>query len=150
MGSADHYSDGQWNFFCDLCGKKAKSGTGVKTWNNLYVCRHHKEVRNPQDFVKGVRDEQTVPWSRSSPPDTYVVPTTCSVAGVSAIPFYAVPGCAIPGYTSPSFIPPELPVCIPLIIDVPTEFPESPFVIWGCDSLLADADLIINSSVGVR
>lgn len=72
MGSADRYADGEWNFYCDLCGRKEKSSNGVKTWDNHYVCRHHKEVRNPQDFIKGVRENPSLPWQRSQPPDTFV------------------------------------------------------------------------------
>jgi hypothetical protein len=73
MGSADFWADGQWNFFCDLCGRKEKSGNAMKTWNNFRICKHHKEVRNPQDFIRGVKDDQTVPWSRPEAPDTFVV-----------------------------------------------------------------------------
>ena len=65
MGKADYYSDGDWNFYCDLCGCKNKTSDSMLTWNNLRVCRHHKEVRNPQDYVRGVRDDQSVPWTRS-------------------------------------------------------------------------------------
>jgi len=64
MGSADHYADGEWNFYCDLCGRKGKSSKGVKTWDNHWVCLHHKEARNPQDFIKGVKDNQSLPWTR--------------------------------------------------------------------------------------
>lgn len=66
MGQYDYYASGEWNFYCDLCGKKNKSGNAMKTWDNHYVCKHHKEVRNPQDFVRGVADDQTVPWVRSN------------------------------------------------------------------------------------
>jgi hypothetical protein len=62
--AADYFAPGQWNFYCDLCGKKAKSGTARKTWEGHYVCASHKEVRNPQDFVRGVKDDQSTPWSR--------------------------------------------------------------------------------------
>jgi hypothetical protein len=72
MGSADYYADGDWNFFCDLCGKKAKASTGVKTWDGHYVCRSHKEVRNPQDFIRGVRENLSVPWERPEAPDVFV------------------------------------------------------------------------------
>lgn len=72
MGKSDYYAKGQWNFYCDLCGAKVKSSDALKTWNNLYVCRHHKEVRNPQDFVRGVKDSVAPPWTRSQPPDTFV------------------------------------------------------------------------------
>lgn len=94
MANADFYADGEWNFFCDLCGRKEKSSKGVKTWDNHYVCRHHKEARNPQDFVRGVKDIQTVPWSRTEPTDQYVL--TCTQEGSSSIPELAMPGCMIP------------------------------------------------------
>jgi hypothetical protein len=45
----------------------------MKTWDNHWVCRHHKEVRNPQDFIKGVKDNQSVPWSRLEATDTFVL-----------------------------------------------------------------------------
>ena len=71
-GSADYYADGQWNFYCDLCGRKEKSGKAMKTWDGFQVCALHKEKRNPQDFVRGVKDNQTVPWSRPRPPYEFV------------------------------------------------------------------------------
>jgi len=69
MGDSDFYKAGEWNFYCDLCGKKAKSGTAVKTWDGHYVCKSHKEARNPQDFRRGVKDDPSVPWSRSNSGD---------------------------------------------------------------------------------
>jgi hypothetical protein len=72
MSQSDYYADGQWNFFCDLCGRKAKSSDGVKTWDNFYVCSYHKEARNPQDFVRGIKDNQSTAWSRVEAPDTFV------------------------------------------------------------------------------
>ena len=72
MGASDYFADGQWNFFCDLCGAKRKSGQGVRTWDNFYVCRHHKERRNPQDFVRGIKDDQTTPWNRVEGVDSFV------------------------------------------------------------------------------
>jgi hypothetical protein len=73
MRSADFFARGEWNFYCDLCGSKQKSSYGRKTWDGFWVCAHHNEVRNPQDFVKGVKDNQTVPWT--SPNVDQYVPT---------------------------------------------------------------------------
>ena len=70
---ATSYVPGEWSFQCDLCGKRENSGNGVRTWDNFYVCAHHQEMRNPQDFVRGVRENQSLPWSRPVPPDTFVV-----------------------------------------------------------------------------
>ena len=101
MGIADRYSSGQFNFFCDLCGRKAKSSTAMKTWDNHYVCRHHKEARNPQDFLKGIKDNQSLPWTRPETPDQFV--KACTLTGIISGPGYSVPGCWIPGYISPVY-----------------------------------------------
>ncbi len=100
--SADYYEDGAWNAFCDFCGAKQKSGNMMRTWNNFYVCRHHKEVRNPQDFVRGVKENMSLPWTRPEPADTFKS-YTCTLRGRNAIPFYAIPGCATPGYVNLAF-----------------------------------------------
>ena len=104
MSAFSYYAEGEWNFTCDLCGAQRKSSEGTKTWNNLYVCNHHKEVRNPQDFVKGIRDDQSVPWSRPEPEDVFV-PSACTMAGRSSIPKFAVPGCSYPGIRPLTFPP---------------------------------------------
>lgn len=92
---ANRYAPGQWNFYCDFCGAKRKSSDGVRSWQGNYVCQEHREVRNPQDFIKGVKDNQTVPWSRPRTIDTFVL--TCTWEGQSAVPLLAMPGCMIPG-----------------------------------------------------
>jgi hypothetical protein len=38
----------------------------MRTWDGHYVCKEHKEVRNPQDFVRGVAAEAAIPWRRSN------------------------------------------------------------------------------------
>lgn len=94
-GKADFWADGQWNFYCDLCGAKTKSYDGVKTWNNLYVCRHHKEIRNPQDFLRGVKEDPSVPWTR--PTSVGAQPFVCTFWGSTAYANLAEAGCAIAG-----------------------------------------------------
>ena len=107
-GKADYYASGQWNFTCDLCGAKDKSSDAMLTWNGLYVCKHHKEVRNPQDFLRGIKDDQSVPWSRPYKPplcDTTSFPyvEVCTLQGTNAIPGFAVPGCCVPSYVNTAF-----------------------------------------------
>lgn len=71
-GKADFFADGQWNFYCDFCGAKTKSSDGMRTWNNFYVCKHHKELRNPQDFIRGVRENMSLPWTRPEAANQFV------------------------------------------------------------------------------
>jgi hypothetical protein len=72
MASNNYWASGEWNFICELCGAKRKSKDGVKTWDGHYVCSSHKELRNPQDFVRGVRENLTVPWTRPPTDDQFV------------------------------------------------------------------------------
>lgn len=72
MPSKPYYVDGQWNFTCDLCGRTEKSGQAEKTWDGHYVCKRHKERRNPLDFQRAVPAEKSPPWTRPEPPDIFV------------------------------------------------------------------------------
>ena len=66
------YSRGNWNAVCDVCGREYKSTDLRKRWDNLWVCFRDYEERQPQDFVRGVADTQTIPWARSQGEDTFV------------------------------------------------------------------------------
>lgn len=104
MGKADYYRSGEYNFFCDLCGAKTKSSDSMLTWNGLRVCRHHKEVRNPQDFLRGVKDDQSVPWSRPEKvPETFTL--SCTLQSSQSVPGYGLPGCMTPGLVTMVFLP---------------------------------------------
>lgn len=94
MGKADHLELGDWNATCSLCGRKRKASTMEKNWQGYWRCPEHNEARQPQDFVKGQVDVQTVPWSQ---PPNEVDLLMCSFDGQSAIPGLAIPGCMIPG-----------------------------------------------------
>lgn len=102
MGRADYYADGDWNAQCYECGKKFKASTLLHHWQGYWVCPRCFEVRHPQDFVRGVPDVQTPPWTQPQPADTFV--HFCTPQGISAVPGEAEPGCAIPGFLSPAYI----------------------------------------------
>jgi hypothetical protein len=72
MGSKDYYSHGNNNVECDLCGQKYKRTDCKMQWNNLFTCPTCFEPRNPQDFVKGVPDNQRAPITRYNPTITFV------------------------------------------------------------------------------
>lgn len=109
MADADFFKDGQWNFTCDLCGRKQKSGRAMFTWNGLYVCRHHREIRNPQDFLRGVKDNQSVPWTRPFQPplcdSTATQLSSCTLQSRQSIPGFGLPGCMTPSYINTAFFP---------------------------------------------
>lgn len=82
---------GQWNVVCDRCGTYQKSGDVTKTWDGLIVCKPEIkrgcfEPRHPQDFVRAVKDDQSVPFTRPDPGDRFVdVTFNCDV--MEMVPF---------------------------------------------------------------
>jgi hypothetical protein len=64
---------GTWRAICDRCGFEFPSDQLIKDWQGLMVCHADYETRHPQDFVRGVPDNTTPPWTRPEPPDTFIV-----------------------------------------------------------------------------
>lgn len=103
MGNADYFRLGDWNAVCDRCGRKRKGSELRLTWNNLWVCPEKCwEPRQPQDFVRAVRENPTPPFVRN-PAD--IIISYCTPNGRTALPGFGVPGCMIPGFTDPAFDP---------------------------------------------
>lgn len=83
--SADYFEPGDYNFRCDVCGHKRKASQSRLRWDKARVCKECWEPRHPQDFVRGVPDDQSVPWTRpdgqtfiedNGQPTTTVTPQT--------------------------------------------------------------------------
>jgi hypothetical protein len=72
MAHADYLKHGDYNAICDACGHKYKFSQLKLRWDGLYVCSYDWEIRQPQDYVRGVRDNQSVPVSRPEAPDMFV------------------------------------------------------------------------------
>lgn len=73
---------GKWNVICDRCGFKFKSDEVMQEWTGLIVCRKKCfETRHPQDFVRPVKDDQSVPFTRPEAPDQFVSVTYDTVTG---------------------------------------------------------------------
>jgi hypothetical protein len=104
VGQADYLALGDWNATCSMCGGKRKASTMVKNWQGQWRCPEHNEPRHPQDFVRGVQDVQTVPWSQ---PERWVsVAPMCNVTISCCFAGIAVAGCLTPGQLlPPGFLP---------------------------------------------
>lgn len=72
MGKRDYYQIGDYNVLCDRCGAKFKASECKLEWDNFFVCSHCWEPRQPQDFVRGLKDDQVVPIARLRPPVTFL------------------------------------------------------------------------------
>ncbi|MCR5876933.1 hypothetical protein [Phenylobacterium sp. J367] len=46
----------------------------MKQWDGAYVLRRFADQRHPQDFVRGIPDNQRVPWASPEPTDTFLSP----------------------------------------------------------------------------
>ena len=96
MGRADYLALGDYNATCSICGSKYKASELKKHWQGWYRCVNCWEPRQPQDFVRGVADIQSVPWAQ---PETWtLVPGAPNLQGV-AIAGIAIAGLAVAGYT---------------------------------------------------
>ena len=71
-GKSDFLQLGDWNAVCFECGRKFKASDLKRHWKGYYVCPSHWEPRQPQDFVRGVQDTQTPPWTQPMPADQFV------------------------------------------------------------------------------
>lgn len=74
MGHADYWKSGDYNALCDVCGFKFKASELKKRWDGVMVCEADWEPRQPQDFVRGVKDQRALPFTRPEPADTFVDP----------------------------------------------------------------------------
>ena len=95
MGKADYLALGTWNAQCSMCGSKYKASELKRYWTGTYRCTSCWEPRHPQDFVRGVQDVQTVPWSQ---PDNWVLVPGAPDLAASATAGIAIAGVAIAGY----------------------------------------------------
>lgn len=69
LGQADYLALGDWNAACAECGRKRKASEMVQVppgvpGAGLYVCPEHWRPQQPQDFVRGIPDNLSVPWSQ--------------------------------------------------------------------------------------
>lgn len=72
MAYIPRYDKGDWKALCDVCGREFKASRLQKRWDGLMCCVQDWEIRQPQDFVRGVADTQIAPWTRPEPSDSYV------------------------------------------------------------------------------
>lgn len=83
MADDKHYVPGSFYRIDDRTGFKVRAEKTKAEWTGLIVRDQSWEPRQPQDFVKGVRDDQSVPFPRPRQTDKFQGPlcTTIAVAG---------------------------------------------------------------------
>ena len=68
----NNFGDATQNFICQRSGFKFPISEAVREWTGLLVHRRFCDVRNPQDFVTGVRDDQSPRVSNPEPADSFI------------------------------------------------------------------------------
>ena len=63
MGQADYLKIGDYNAICESCGFKYKASQLKKRWDGLMVCDADWEARHPLDFIRGRKEDMSVPWT---------------------------------------------------------------------------------------
>lgn len=72
MGQADFLRVGDYNALCDVCGRKFKFSRLRQKWDNTWACEQDWEPRQPQDYLRGIPDNMSVPLSRPDPPNLFI------------------------------------------------------------------------------
>lgn len=72
MGQADFLRVGDYNAICDVCGRKFKFSRLRQKWDNTWACEQDWEPRQPQDYLRGIPDNMSVPLSRPDPPNLFI------------------------------------------------------------------------------
>lgn len=72
MGTEKFYKPGSFYRICDRTGIAVRAGRTQREWQGLIVRKEVFEPRQPQDFVRGVNDIQTVPFARPRQTDTFI------------------------------------------------------------------------------
>ena len=57
---------------CAFSGFKVPVADLVRNWDGQMVDKRFVDKRNPQDFVRGVKDDQRLPVSRPEPEDVFL------------------------------------------------------------------------------
>jgi hypothetical protein len=87
------YIPGDWWVICDQCGRRTRSSKVTKRWDGLLVHKDPNqgcyETRHPQDFVRPVKDNYPLPFTRTEPPDVEVAFTVHTI--IENAPWNTVP-----------------------------------------------------------
>lgn len=89
---------GTWKVTCDVCGFEYASDVVKKRWDGLITCPDDWEMRHPQDFIRGVKDDPSVPFARPEPPDNFDAAPACYIYEASGYAGIATAGCARAGW----------------------------------------------------
>lgn len=85
MGRDLHYVPGSFYRKDDRTGFVQRAERTQREWNGLIVDQTVWEARQPQDLVKGVKDNQSVPDARPLAPNVFVGPTFVQLSDAAVV-----------------------------------------------------------------
>lgn len=72
MKDSNTYIQGDWNVICPVCSFKYKASDMVQRWDGQMVCKPDWDPYHPQNLVRGVPDNQQVPWTKPRQEDVFI------------------------------------------------------------------------------
>ena len=69
---ADDFAPYKVQAICEFSGFKVNHDELVRNWDGAMVHRRFADRRNPQDFVRGVLDNQAIPNARPEAADVFL------------------------------------------------------------------------------
>jgi hypothetical protein len=81
MPPRNGYRSGDWLYTCQRCGFTYYASQVRQEWTGLRVCASCWDPRHPQEFVRGVRDDQTVPYANPPSAPRFLLPNEVSFDG---------------------------------------------------------------------
>jgi len=72
MGRRDYFKLGTNNAICYVCGFKRKASEMRLRWDGVWCCKEDWEIRQPQDFVRGLPEETAPDWTQPDPPAFFI------------------------------------------------------------------------------
>ena len=91
MADDRHYVGGQWYRICDRTGFKVRDVVTKMQWNNIIVRDQSWEPRQPQDFVQGVKDDQSVSNPRPRSINVFIGPLSTNLTAACPIGTQVLP-----------------------------------------------------------
>lgn len=85
MADDKHYVGGDYYQIDDLSGRKVRASKTRRMWYGTMRAPPSWEPRQPQDLVRGVRDDQTVAVPRPRSPNVFVGPIETTLSQDAAI-----------------------------------------------------------------
>lgn len=83
-GGLDSYISGDNWLIDDRSGARIRRSESRKEWNGAIVHEDDFEERHPLDFIKGRRDNQTVPDPRPEPEAVFLGPKSTTISEAAA------------------------------------------------------------------